>query len=235
MTNLYFLLLVVVVLFSWVGSIYALPLPDGSVLPNLLSEESVRWFVRHSIDNVSEAPFVEVLLSLFLVGALRSSGLFSALVHRTSLDIRRNRHALYIALAVLVVCLLVVLLGILPGGNLLSVTGYVAGGPFAAGWLFLLTSVMSVTCVVYGRMSGQWRNSRDVFTGLSSEIASCASYFVTLVVASQLVAAMQFVRLPELLGISYTVQRILVALVYIIPLIVLFVTNKSTHESSSTE
>lgn len=235
MSSLYLLLLAIVVLFSWVGSIYALLLPDGSVLPNLLSEESVRWFVRHSIGNVSAAPLVEVLLVLIVIGALRSSGLFSALVHCTSLDIRRHRHALYTALAVLAVCLCLVLLGILPGGNLLSVTGHVAGGPFASGWLFLFALVASVPSLVYGRMSGQWRNAKEVFAGISSEIASCASYFVTLVIASQLVAAIQYIRLFELLGVAYAMQGIIVALVYIVPLIVLLVMNNSIYESSSTE
>lgn len=235
MTNLYLLLLVVVVLFSWVGSIYALLLPDGSVLPNLLSEEGVRWFVRHSIDNMSSAPFVEVLLVMIAVGALRKSGLLSALLHRNSLSERHHRHALYIALVVWLGCLCLVLWGILPGGNLLSVTGHIAGGPFASGWLYLLTLVMCVPCIVYGLICGQWRNSREVFAGLSSEIASRASCFVTYVVASQLVAAMQYIRLSELLGMSYVMQRMVVVLIYVVPLAVLFVTDKSIYESSSVE
>ena len=221
MSSLYLLLIAVIVLFSWVGSIYALTLPDGSMIPNLLSEESVRWFVRHSIDNVSAAPLVEALLALIAIGALRSSGLLTALIHYTSLDVRRHRH--------------LVLMGIAPGGNLLSVTGHIAGGPFASGWLFLLTLMASVPSIVYGCMSGQWHNAKELFAGLSSEIASCASYFVTIVVASQLVAVMQYVRLFELLGISYAMQSIIVALVYAIPFIFLIVTNTSVNESSSIE
>ena len=235
MISLYLLLIAVVVLFSWVGSVYALSLPDGSVLPNLLSGESVRWFVRHSVDNVSAAPFAEVLLALVVMGALRSSGLLSALLHRTSRAERRHRHALYIALAVWVGGMCPVLWGILPGGNLLSVTGHIAGGPFASGWLYLLTLVMSMPCIVYGRMSGQWRSSKEVFAGLSSAIASCAGYFVTLVVASQLVAAMQYIRLFELLGMSPVGGRIVAIFIYALPLIVSFVTNKSLYESSSIE
>ena len=210
MSSLYLLLIAVIVLFSWVGSIYALTLPDGSMIPNLLSEESVRWFVRHSIDNVSAAPLVEALLALIAIGALRSSGLLTALIHYTSLDVRRHRHALYTALAVLAVCLCLVL-------------------------IFLLTLVASVPSIVYGCMSGQWHNAKELFAGLSSEIASCASYFVTIVVASQLVAVMQYVRLFELLGISYAMQSIIVALVYAIPFIFLIVTNTSVNESSSIE
>ena len=52
-TICYTLLIIVAILFSWVGNIYGLLLPDGEVLPNLLSEESVRWFVRNSMDHIS--------------------------------------------------------------------------------------------------------------------------------------------------------------------------------------
>ena len=235
MNSLYLLLLALLVLFSWVGNIYALPLPDGSVCPNLLSEESVRWFVRHSIDNVSEAPFVEALLALIIIGSLRSSGLLAALIHRVPSDARRYRYALRTALAVLAIGVCIVLVGITPGGNLRSVTGHVAGGPFASGWLFLLAQVVGVPSIVYGYMSGHWRNGREIFIGLSSEIASCASYFVTLVIASQLVAAVQYIRLFELLAVSPIVRHVIVALVYAIPLIVLLVINNFINESSSTK
>lgn len=235
MSSLYLLLIVFLACFSWVGSVYALLLPDGSVLPNMLSEESVRWFVRHSVDNVSNAPFAEVLLVLITVGALRSSGLFMALVHCMPSATRRSRHALYAALVVLAVCVCLVLIGIAPGGNLLSVTGHLGGGPFASGWLFLLTLVVVIPCVVYAKMTGKWGNAREVFAGLASEIASHASCFVTIVVASQLLAAIQYVRLFELLGVTYTMQRIFVALLYTIPLIISFAINNYGHESSSTE
>lgn len=235
MSSLYLLFIVVIILFSWVGSIYALPLPDGSVIPNLLSDESIRWFVRHGIDNISAAPLGEVLLVLIMIGALRSSGLFSALVHRASRPTRRHRHALHIAIAVFVVCVCLVLIGIAPGGNLLSVTGHLSGGPFAAGWLLVLTCVLCIPSIIYGRMSGHWHSANEIFAGLSSEIASSATCLITLLIASQFVAAIRYVHLFELLNLSYTMQRILIALVYYIPLIVYLLTNNSIHEPSSTE
>ena len=59
---LYLLLFVALVVFSWVANIYGLTLPSGSLVPSLFSEESVRWFVRHGVDNVSAAPLGQVLL-----------------------------------------------------------------------------------------------------------------------------------------------------------------------------
>lgn len=234
MNSIYLVLIVILVLFSWVGSVYGLLLPDGTLLPNLLSEEGVRWFVRHSMDNVSAAPFVEVLLVLLAVGSLRSSGLWHALWHRTGL-VQRQRHALLVALGVMVVCIGIVLAGIVPGGNLLSVTGHIAGGPFAAGWPFLLTLVIVFPCIVYGKMCGQWHTSKELYAGLASSVVSHAGYFITLVVVSQLVAAMRYVRLFQLLGLSSVMQTFCIGLIYAIPLIFLFVTNKTPHDTSSIE
>ena len=234
MNSIYLLLIVALVLFSWVGSVYGLMLPDGTLLPNLLSEEGTRWFVRHSMDNVSAAPFAEVLLVLLAVGSLRGSGLWHALWHRGSL-VQRQRHALLVAMVVMTVCACIVLLGIVPGGNLLSVTGHIAGGPFASGWPFLLTLVIVLPCIVYGKMCGQWHTSKELYVGLASSVVSYAGYFITLVVASQLVAAIQYVRLFQLLGLSSAMQAFCFGLIYTIPLIILFVTNKTPHDTSSTE
>lgn len=235
MNSLYLLLIAIVVLFSWLGSAYALPLPDGGVLPNLLSGEGMRWLVRHSVDNIAAAPLVEVLLVLISAGALHSSGLFDAMIHRERHTVRRDRHALRIALVVLVICACVVLVSIAPGGNLLGVTGHIAGGPFSTGWLFLLTLVVTLPSIVYGWMNGNWHGEREVFAGLSSKIASYAGYFVTLVLASQLVAIVQYVRLFDLCGVSYTVQRVFVACIYCVPLIFSFITKNFIHDTSSIE
>lgn len=233
MNSLYLLLVAIVVLFSWVGSVYALPLPNGEVLPNLLSEEGIRWIVRHSIENIAAAPFAEVILILISIGALRSSGLLEVIIHRDTA--RRERYALRSALAVFFACVGLLLLGLIPGGNLLGVTGHIEGGPFAAGWLFLLTLVLSLPSIVYGWMSGNYHGKKDVFSGLSCEVVSYASYFVTLVVASQLVAVMRYVCVFDLLGTPHTVQEIVVDLIYAIPLIVLFITKKFGHDTSSVE
>lgn len=234
MSSVYLLLFVVLVLFSWVGSVYGLMLPDGSLMPNLLSEEGVRWFVRHSMDNISAAPFAEVVLGLLALGAFRSSGLWHALWHRSQL-LQRQRHALLVSLAVMAACAFVVVWGIIPGGNLLSVTGRLSGGPFASGWPFLLWLVVIVPCIVFGKMCGQWRTTNELYAGLTSAIVSYANYFVALVIASQLVAGMHYVRLFYLIGLSPTMQNLCIGLIYAIPLITLFVTNKFQYDTSSTE
>lgn len=234
MSSIYLLLFIVLVLFSWIGSVYGLMLPDGTLIPNMLSDESMRWFVRHSMDNISAAPFAEVLLGLLMVGALRSSGFLYALWHRQQLA-QRQRHGMLVSLVVMVVCVSVILLGIVPGGNLLSVTGHISGGPFASGWLFLLMLVVVIPSIVFGKMSGQWRNSSELFAGLASGITSYAGYFITLVVASHLVAGIHYVRLFYLVGFSSAMQDFCIGLIYLTPLIVSFAANKLKYDTSTTE
>lgn len=234
-TITYLLLIVFLVLFSWAGNIYGVTLSDGTLLPNLLSQEGIRWLVRHSIDNISAAPLTEILLALILIGAVRSSGLWSSSIHRESRNKQRTRHALRMAFILLTICILSVLIGITLGGNLLSVTGHIAGGPFASGWFFLLTLIVIAPCILFGYMSGHWHTREDFFIGTTSEIASCASYFVTLIAASQLIAIAQYIHLFELLKVSSIAQEIIEALIYAIPLIALYIKKHFTHDTSSIE
>lgn len=234
MSSLYLLFIAVLALFSWIGSVYGLMLPSGETIPNLLSSESLRWFVRHSIEHIAASPLVEILLALIIVGALRSSGILSAIISHKVLS-RRERHALIVSIALFGGELFLFVLGILPGGNLLSITGHVHGSPLAQGWLFILLLIVSIPCIIYGRMSGEWLSGESILVKLSSEVSRCSSYVVTCIVASQLIACINYIHLPDLLVLNRPMRILLEALIYGIPLIVLFLTNYSANESSSTE
>ena len=129
-------------------------------------------------------------------------------------------------------CLCALLLGIAPGGNLLSVTGHIAGGPFSSGWLFLLAVVICLPCIIYGRMSGQWHTEKEILVGLSAEIVRCADCFVTCIVASQLVATMRYVCLFDLLGWSDTLITLAETIVYALPFIWRWLMSSGAHRIS---
>ena len=206
MSILYLVILVLLVLFSWIGSACGLMLPDGMHLPNLLGADSVRYFVRHSIDHISASPLVEVILLLLMISAVVQSGLWSSLVEtlreRTLPTLsRRQVYSLRVSLVIFVVCLLIIAMGFVgPQGNLLSVTGRIAGGPFAQGWLPLLSLCVCLPCICYGWLSGMWSTERDILSALTVTIARRSSYFVTLIIASQVMAAIRYLHLFELLG-----------------------------------
>lgn len=224
--TLYIVLLVLLVLFSWIASAYGLVLPNGEAISSLLATDSMRWFVRHSVENIAAAPIVQVVLVLVIVGAVRSCGVVRSVEylvreHRRLPLSRRQQYAARIALVVLGVCLLLVVWGIVaPSGNLLSVTGRIAGGPLSRGWLFILLLLVCVPCFVYGRISGLWHTERDVLDAFTAEIARCSRYFVTLIVGSQLMAALHYVHLFDWLGWGNGAVTTLSVVVYGLPLIV---------------
>ena len=201
-------------------------LPNGAVMPSLLSADSMRWFVRHSMEIIEAAPLAQVLLILLMVGTIRSCGLIRYVAHlmrehKALALVHRQKHATRIALLVFGVFVALVLSGILtPDGNLLSVTGHIAGGPFSRGWLFLLCLVVCVPCLVYGRLSDLWHTEYELLGFLTSEIARCSGYFVTLVVAALFMAALHYVGLFELLGWSDSVVAIFSMVLYGLPLAV---------------
>lgn len=224
--TLYLVLLVLLVLFSWIASAYGLVLPSGEAVSSLLGADSMRWFVRHSVENIAAAPIVQVVLVLIMVGAVRSCGVVRGVGNlvregrRLPLS-RRQQYAARIALIVLGVCLLLIVWGIVaPSGNLLSVTGRIAGGPLSGGWPFILLLLVCVPCLVYGRISGLWHTERDVLDAFTAEIARCSGYFVTLIVGSQLMAALHYVRLFGFLGWGDGAVTALTVGVYGLPLVV---------------
>lgn len=225
-TSLYLLLLLVVVLFSWIASVYGLALPDGEVVPSLMSSDSMRWFVRHSIEHIANAPIVQVVLVLLLIGVVRSCGVIRYVGyvirnHKQPSLSRRQQYASRVALVLFGVCVLLLLWGVVPvGGNMLSVTGRIVGGPLANGWLFVLLLLVCVPCVVYGRMAGIWLNEYETIAALASEIAHCSGYFITFIVASQLMAAFEYIHLFELLGWGRYAVGLFSMCIYGLPLIV---------------
>lgn len=210
-TSLYLLLVVAMALFSWIANVYGFMLVDGEVVPSLLSAESLRWFVRHCMQHIASAPFAVVLLVLMIVGVIRNVGLvqyFVSVFRKREFPqlSRKQRYALSISLGVLLVGVVWLIYGITPlGGNLLSVSGEIAGGPFSRGWLFLLWLLVGVPCLVYGWVSGLWHTGKEMLGALSSELSRCSSYFVTFVVASQLMAALHYMGLFLWLGADWAI------------------------------
>ena len=222
---IYTLLLFILVMFSWIASVYGFVLPDGELIPSLLSSNSLRWFVRHSIEHIASAPLVYVLLVLIMMSAIRSCGVVFYVKHlfherRRPTLVRRQQYAARIAWLVFLVCLLWVLWGVVsPIGNLLSVTGRIAGGPLASGWLFLLFVIVCVPCLVYGLMTGLWHTPQSILKAFTTEIARCSDYFVTFVITSQLMAALHYTQMFQLLGWGSCAVSLFTILVYGVPLV----------------
>lgn len=232
-TLIYLLLLFMVAIGSWVGSVYTLGSEDAVV--NLLGDAGVRWMVRHCVTHIAAAPIAEVLLVLLMIGAVKQSGLLECvqlLVREKTLSVlsQRQSYALRLSSIVLGVVLVVVLLGIVPPwGKLLSVMGGVIGGPLSSGWLFVLFLLVCIPCLCYGWLNGVWRTEREVLRAITCEVSRCTGYFVTLIVAAQLVAAVQYTQLLACMG--WVSDTLIPIVLYGVPLLAYFVgRNEIRHE-----
>ena len=210
------------------GSVYTLGSEDAVV--NLLGDAGVRWMVRHCVAHIAAAPIAEVLLVLLMMGAVKQCGLADCvrlLVREKTLTAlsQRQSYALRLSSIVLGVVLLVLLLGIVPPwGKLLSVMGGVIGGPLSSGWIFVLFLLVCIPSLCYGWLNGVWHTEREVLQAVTCEVSRCAGYFVTLIVAAQLVAAVQYTQLLACMGwVSTTLIPIVL---YGAPLLAYFVGRK---------
>ncbi len=124
--TLYFIIGVLIVVSSWIGSLYGLAAihPEtGDIVrvQNLLNPEGIRWFLRNVIANFTGfAPLGMVLVAMIGIGIAQHSGLIDACLRRV-LKNRQPRRGVMLCL---------ILLGIL--SNVIGDSGYILLIPLSA-------------------------------------------------------------------------------------------------------
>ena len=200
-TTLYLLLLFVAVIASWLVGLYGV-----SGVRSLLSAEGIRWWMRVVMPSFASAFLPEVMVVLFALGIVRRS-------------FRRwNGRAFAAAVAVFVLLLGLVGWGVL-SGSLLSVSGRWAHSPLQVAWLPLLAALVSIPALCYGLASGTYTSGTQVLRALGCEVVRCAPAFVTLFVASQLMAVLAYSGLPTVCGMGESAFRVVKAVVCWLPFV----------------
>lgn len=222
--TLLFFATLLVVFFSWIGSIYGLP------VQSLLSPEGIRWMLRHVDENLCQAPFASAFVLLVGMGLAYASGLFDALrqyMRRISLHkslSKKQKRALLLSLASGSVCLLFVGIATLsPSAILLGVTGTFERSPFVEGIVPIVSCLFFVVGLVFGIASGQFRNDRDIIRGVGSLLVEAVNYFVFLLVASQFLGILHYSQIDKYMGIGETETAVLHLLLYYLPFVGIFV------------
>ena len=213
-TTLYVLLLVLAVLASWLVGLYGV-----DSVNSLLSGEGVRWWMRSVLPSFVASPVGEMLLVLFTLGAIK--------VTHSSEEARGRLRPWAVALVVFALLTGLVVWGVM-SGCLLSVTGRWAHSPLQAGWLPVLSLLVGIPCLSFGLTNGTLTSGSQVLEALSSEVKRCAPAFVTLFVASQLVAVLNYSRLPQACGIGEKAYTYIVYAIYWIPFIVTYLKKART-------
>ena len=214
----FFLLTLVLALFSWMGSIYGV----GEV-QSLLGVEGVRWLLGHVVSNYVQTPALGVVLILLMgMGVVARSGMWDALkrfCRPGRLLSSKERRALAVSIGLLVGYILLVLVTVLMPWNIgQSVVGSWLHSPFAKGVVYVFSLGVGLSGMVYGFASDSFRHWSEVLDAMSSLIIRHASYFVALFFISQFFEALVYVRMDEWLGVGSHILSIIVHFVSYLPL-----------------
>lgn len=186
--TVFFLLTLLVVCVSWVGSIYA-----WEEMQNLLSAEGLRWMLRHIGEYFTRSEVLGAILLLFLGGGLWvHSGLLEAsrqfLAHKRKLSRKEYRGLLFAWMTGGMYLLLWLFLAWGPLNVVRSATGNLADSPLADGLCYVISLGLGLMGAVYGFVTDLYRTDADVVRGMAYLFRLLPEYFVTLFFVTQFFA-----------------------------------------------
>ena len=228
---IYLILLILVIIVSWIGSIMEISRVGGNgdlALRSVLGVPGLRWAVRTAASCLGNAPVGNALMLFIAVGAGRGSGLFRALSRLRSLSPKEST-AFYISLVVLAIYILLIILGVYAGSHLLlGITGSLKGSPLYDGFMFLVMLAVCLPSLVYGLSTETFRTAKDCVDAFCTILPPFAHFLVTMLVAAQLLQTLEYTNIDALLGITPNAMRIISFLIYWLPLPVILLRNKKT-------
>ena len=206
--------------FSWVGSIYGLP------VRNLLSFDGLRWCIMNMNANFRASYSDSIILLLLGVGICQESGIlmyFRTLTkirtHRLSL---RQRRAFQFTLLFLFLLLaLFVYIVLVPESPILSVAGGFEKSPLQFNLFPLVLLNLYILSLVYGLMSGRFQSAADVVTSSTQLLSRMAPCFFSLLLAAQFQCFLRYVC-PQLEALPFFIPSF-VAILYGIPIVLDFI------------
>jgi p-aminobenzoyl-glutamate transporter AbgT len=218
---IYLMLLVLVILASWIGSIMEIRRVGGNgelLLRSVLGESGIRWAVRTAASCMSIAPVGNALMLFIAVGAGRASGLFRAVSRIGNLS-PKERNAIYISTAVLLVYVCLIVLGVFSGSHLLlGITGHLAGSPLYDGFMFLLMLAVCLPSLVFGLSTETFRTAYDCVKAFCTILTPFAQFLVTMLIAAQLIQTLEYTHIDRLIGLDESLYGYLSFVIYWLPL-----------------
>lgn len=151
MLYLYVLLIPVLVVFSWIASVW-----DDRIV-NLLSADGLGWLVTSTMHNISQAPLGILAFAMIALSSVTESGILS-----NSPSLKRRR-SLMVSVFITTVVMAIALISLcIPGNPLYSPFGSFVSSPlyYVLPAMFLLTVVVCGT--TYGYMMGRATNINEM-------------------------------------------------------------------------
>ena len=218
---IYLILLVLVIIVSWIGSIMEISRASGNsdlALRSVLGVPGLRWAVRTAATCLGNAPVGNALMLFIAIGAGRGSGLFRALSRLRNLSPKENT-AFYISMVVLAIFIFLIVLGVYAGSHLLlGITGSLKGSPLYDGFMFLVMLGIGLPSLVYGLSTETFRTVSDCVDAFCTILPPFAHFLVTMLVAAQLIQTLEYTHIDVLMGIGPNSMRIISFLLYWLPL-----------------
>ena len=160
---------------------------------SLLSSEGIRWFFSSFNDLIASPVLVGLLVLMCALGCLQKSRVTTIFGGKKSINFR-DRLALYVALAFLLIyVVIIILLTLMPHAILLSATGHLFPSAFSRSLVPIIAFGICIFSVAFGLMAGVMRNLSDILQALSFGIAKGAPLLVFYLFAVQLVGCLRFV------------------------------------------
>ena len=177
------------VILSWLLSAMRL-----SGVRSLLSGEGIRWFIGDFATVLASPLLVWLVLLLIAFGSLQKSGLTSLVPYRSSLITYRDRIAIRVSLAFLIIYLIIIsLLTLMPHAILLSASGQLFPSAFSRSLVPLVAFGVCLVSVTFGYVSGRFRSLSDVLCALSFGIEKGAPLFILYILLIQFYQSLRFV------------------------------------------
>lgn len=197
---------ILIIIVSWFGNYYGLD------IRNILSAEGLRWFVENLIPNITLSPLAEIVFLLMAISVVVESGLLKVFFGNLS---PKQRRALQLTGALfLVYCLSLVVLIFFSSSILLSALGTISGSPLSRGVLGIVGISLLLIGNFYGFVSGRLVTVNDFVQAHCELLRRVSPFFITIVIASQLVA---FVGYAFGDGIFFN-RGLFIVIIYYIPL-----------------
>lgn len=230
---IYLILLILVIVVSWIGSIMDIGRAGGNdelALRSVLGVPGLRWAVRTAASCLGNAPVGNALMLFMAIGAGRGSGLFRALSRLRSLSPKEST-AFYISMVVLALFVCLIVLGVFAGSHLLlGITGTLKGSPLYDGFMFLFMLAVCLPSLVYGLSTETFRTAQDCVDAFCTILSPFAHFLVTMLVGAQLLQTLEYTNIDLLLRLSDNGMRIVSFLVYWLPLPIILLWCQKTKK-----
>ncbi len=214
------LLIVIVAVISWIANVY------GANCRNILSSEGMRWTVEMIMDNFNRSPWTYIVVGLASLSMIVESGIISGFSKQKYL--RQRRAYMLVAVVMAVIAALALILYLLPGNSLLSAFGTFNNSALQRGLFPIIAVLLYMLSLIYAFAIGRFNDIEDVIKATVNITVRIPGYFITLFVASQLIAVILYsffidynLSLP-----MPTSVKILAVILYGIPLILHLLTLK---------